>query len=168
MVRQYHFNHRRSWVWRPSWDWGTSTMSIQKDGCVVCDLCTFKYNTSQWRGVAWPYLHHQKTMSILIAIRRRWDDSMLLCAVLNESSYNHECWYLRCTLWLNYIPSDNVAARVLNTFQNVSLYFDVYLTQEEKTFILSTTPRYVNATWIIVEVEWRDNLGVREHLRDAY
>ena len=52
------------------------------------------------------------------------------------------------------MPSGNVAAGVLNTFQNVSLYFDVYLTQEEKTFISSTTRRYVNITLIIVEDEY--------------
>ena len=67
-------------------------------------------------------------MSILIAIRRRWDDSMSRCAVLYGSSNVHECWYRSFTLWLTYIPSNSVAARVLNTFQNVSLYFELYLT----------------------------------------
>ena len=59
-IRQYHIDHRRSWLKRPSWGGRASPMSIIKDGCVVCDLRTFKYNTSQSRGVAWPYLHHQK------------------------------------------------------------------------------------------------------------
>ena len=59
-IRQYHINHRRSWLKRPSWGGRASPMSILKDGCVVCDLRTFKYNTSQSRGVAWPYLHRQK------------------------------------------------------------------------------------------------------------
>ena len=60
MIHQYHIDHRRSWLKRPSWGWRASPMSKLKDGCVVCDLRTFKYNTSQWRGVEWPYLHHQK------------------------------------------------------------------------------------------------------------
>ena len=120
------------------------------------------------RDVSRPYLHHQKTMSTLIVIRRRWDHSMSQYAVSHGSSNVHECWYRRCTLWLTYIPSNNVAVRVLNTFQNVSLYSELYLRQEEKTFISSTTRRYVNATFIIVEVEWGDHLGVEEHLRWAY
>ena len=32
-------------------------------------------------------------MSILIAIRRRWDDSMWQCAVLYRPKNVHECWY---------------------------------------------------------------------------
>ena len=93
---------------------------------------TSKYkNKSQSKWVA-TLLTPSKTMNISIALRRRWDDSMSLCAVLNGSSNVYECWYRCCTLWLDHMPSGNVAAQVLNTFQNVSLYFDIYLTQEER------------------------------------
>ena len=131
-VRQCHMDHRKSWVKRQSWGWRASTRRILNDGCspayqmdvkishIVIETCRdLTYTTKK----QWVYL---------IAIRRRWDDSMSWCAVLHGSGQGIGLRYRFFTLSLIYIPSGNVAARVLNTFQNVSLYFDIYLTREEK------------------------------------
>ena len=75
-VRQCHMDHRRSWVRRPSWGWRASTRRILNDGCsrayqmavyisyIVIEMCRDLTYTTKKR---WVYL---------IAIRRRWDDSM--------------------------------------------------------------------------------------------
>ena len=131
MVRQYPMDHRHSWVWRPPWGWRASSVSKLKDGCVCAWWLDVQIEyVSQSRCIA-TLLTHQKRWVYLIALRRWWDDPMSLCGVLNGSSNVRECWYRRSTLWLAHIPSGNVAARVLNTFQNVSLYFDVHLTQKK-------------------------------------
>ena len=166
-VRQYHIDHGRRWVWRPSWGWRASPMTIQKDGCVrLCCVDVWISNIAIEMGRELTYTAKNDEYINRDLTSMRWLN-VIVCGV---ARIQLRSWVLISSLhtMVDLYPERQCCR---SSIKHISKRFFVLrriLDTRRKTFISSTTPQYVNATLITVEVEWRDHLGVEEHLRWAY